>query len=80
MKLLLESKDPNDEPKEVEIIRSGGRVYLMLDEAPSIAGSAATVPLTALEAAQLCNALREAFELELELPTWRKVPRYGVPR
>lgn len=79
VKLLLEAKDPEGNPQEVEIMRtSAGEIYLMIDEWPSLDGSACAVRLTAVEAAQLCNGLREAFELDL--PTGRKAPRYGVPR
>lgn len=79
MKLLLEAKDPSGQPQEVEIMRtSKGEIYLMIDEEPSLHCSASAVRLTAVEAAQLCNALRQAIELDLE-PA-RKAPKYGVAR
>ncbi len=78
MKLLLEAKDPSGQPQEVEVFRAGGVVHLSVDEWPSASGGVAAVALTTVEAAQLCNALRQAIELDLE-PA-RKAPKYGVAR
>lgn len=80
MKLLLEAKDPSGAPQEVEIFgTAAGEIYLAVDEWPSSSSSSVgAVRLTAVEAAQVCNALREAFELDLA-PA-RKAPRYGVAR
>lgn len=79
MKITLEAKGPCGEPQEVEVFRTAsGEIYLACDEWPSVDGGGAAVRLTAVEAAQVCNALREAFELDL--PAGRKAPKYGVAR
>lgn len=78
MKLLLQAQHPSGDPQEVEIVKAGGAIYLIVTEDPTGATGSSAVRLTAVEAAQVCNGLREAFELDLEPD--RKAPKYGVAR